>query len=54
VHPDHVIDLLLLAVLCAFFGLALLFVKACERIVGPDTEAERLTTEAAEPDEVAA
>jgi len=38
-------DLLLIAVLCAFFGLALLFVKACERIVGPDTETERLEVE---------
>ena len=38
----HMTDLLLIAVLFAFFGVALLFVKACERIVGPDTETERL------------
>jgi hypothetical protein len=41
----HMTDLLLIAVLFAFFGVALLFVKACERIVGPDTETERLEVE---------
>jgi hypothetical protein len=32
-----VTDVLFLAILVAFFALAVLFVKACERIVGPDT-----------------
>jgi uncharacterized iron-regulated membrane protein len=35
-------DLLLVLIMAAFFGLALLFVKACERIVGPDIEATRV------------
>ena len=34
-------DLLMLAVLVVFFAVALLFVKACERIIGPDTELAR-------------
>jgi hypothetical protein len=29
-------DILMLAILVVFFALALLFVKACERIIGPD------------------
>ena len=33
-------DVLLLAVLVAFFALAVLFVRACERIIGPDLEAD--------------
>jgi hypothetical protein len=33
-----VTDLLLLGIICGFFGLALAFVKACERIIGPDIE----------------
>jgi hypothetical protein len=49
-----VTDVVLLAVLCAFFGLAVVFVKACERIVGSDTGAERVATEPALSDEVAA
>ncbi len=32
-------DLLFLAILVVFFALAVLFVRACDRIVGPDTEA---------------
>jgi hypothetical protein len=40
-----VTDLLLITVLFAFFGVALLVVTACERIVGPDTETERLEVE---------
>jgi hypothetical protein len=35
-------DLILLGVLVAFFALAVLFVKACERIIGPDVEATRI------------
>ena len=33
-------DVILLAVLAAFFALAVAFVRACERIIGPDVEAE--------------
>jgi hypothetical protein len=33
-------DVLLLAVLVAFFALSVLFVRACERIIGPDLEAD--------------
>jgi hypothetical protein len=35
-------DLLMLAILVAFFALAVLFVRACERVIGPDVEAARL------------
>ena len=31
-------DVLMVALFAGFFGLALLFVKGCERIVGADTE----------------
>ena len=34
-------DILMLATLVAFFALAVVFVKACERIIGPDIEAVR-------------
>jgi hypothetical protein len=34
-------DILMLAILVAFFALAVVFVKACERIIGPDIEAVR-------------
>jgi hypothetical protein len=30
------VDVIMLAIMCVFFALALLFVKACERIIGPD------------------
>ena len=33
-------DVLLLAVIAAFFALSVLFVRACERIIGPDLEAD--------------
>ncbi len=39
-----VTDLLFIAVLTAFFALSVVFVKACERIIGPDTEAQRADT----------
>jgi hypothetical protein len=48
-----VTDIILIAVLVAFFALAVLFVRACERIIGPDVEAERVT-DAPGPDQVAA
>jgi hypothetical protein len=33
-------DVLVIALLVAFFSIAVLFVRACERIIGPDLEAE--------------
>lgn len=33
-------DVLAIAALTAFFSIAVLFVRACERIIGPDLEAE--------------
>ena len=35
-------DVLMLAILVAFFALAVVLVKACERIIGPDIEATRV------------
>ena len=35
-------DVLFLAILVAFFAVAVVFVKACERIIGPDVEAARV------------
>ena len=34
-------DVIFVALLTAFFGLAVVFVKACELIIGPDVEAAR-------------
>jgi hypothetical protein len=34
-------DVIFIAILTAFFALAVVFVKACERIIGPDVEAAR-------------
>jgi hypothetical protein len=34
-------DVMFVAILTAFFALAVVFVKACERIIGPDVEAAR-------------
>ena len=34
-------DVIFVAILTAFFALCVVFVKACERIIGPDTEAQR-------------
>jgi hypothetical protein len=33
-------DVVLLAVLVAFFALSVAFVRACERIIGPDVESD--------------
>ena len=33
-------DIMLVAVLVAFFALSVLFVRACERIIGPDVESD--------------
>ncbi len=46
-------DVLLLAVMAAFFGLAYLFVKACERVIGADVEVARGST-APDADEIQA
>ena len=46
-------DVLLIAVLVAFFAVAVAFVRACERIIGPDVESDA-TAEATEPDRLAA
>jgi len=35
------VDVILVAIIVAFFALAVLFVKACELIIGPDVEAVR-------------
>jgi hypothetical protein len=35
------VDVLLLAMLVAFFVIAVLFVRGCEWIIGPDVEATR-------------
>ena len=48
------VDVILLAVLIAFFALAVLFVKACERIIGPDIEAVRAETTAIDEERAAA
>ena len=34
-------DVIFLTILVVFFALAVLFVRGCERIVGPDLEAEK-------------
>jgi hypothetical protein len=49
-------DLIFVVILTAFFALAVVFVKACERIIGPDIEAARSEAGAAETtdDKVAA
>jgi hypothetical protein len=39
-------DVLMLAILVAFFALAVLFVRACEKIIGPDIEAPAVESDA--------
>ena len=36
------VDVMLLGVIVAFFAVAVLLVKACERIIGPDVESQRV------------
>lgn len=36
-------DVIFVAILFAFFGVTVAFVKGCERIVGPDVSAETIT-----------
>ena len=47
-------DVVFVAVLVAFFMLAIVFVRACERIIGPDLEAGASATDTAEPERHAA
>lgn len=47
-------DLAALVFLAAFFALAVVFVKACERIIGPDVEATTTEADAPAEDKVAA
>jgi hypothetical protein len=49
-----VTDLVLITVVVAFFAVAVLFVKACERIVGIGSEAELLDSSQPEHEETAA
>ena len=46
-------DILFLAILAAFFGIAVLFVHGCERIIGPDVESEG-AVDASDSEQVAA
>jgi hypothetical protein len=46
-------DVIFLAVLIAFFALAVVFVKACERIIGPDLESQ-LSVDETDADRAAA
>jgi hypothetical protein len=49
-------DVLFVAILVAFFALAIVFVRACDRIVGPDTGSLDVadTSATSDTDEVAA
>jgi hypothetical protein len=49
-----VADVLAVVALVAFFALAVVFVRACERIIGPDLEAEVAATDTTDPDRRAA
>jgi hypothetical protein len=48
------VDVILVAILVAFFALAVLFVRACELIIGPDIEAERAGATTADDEPAAA
>jgi hypothetical protein len=43
-----VADVIFLAIIVGFFAVAVVFVKACEIIVGPDTESQRVEETEAE------
>jgi hypothetical protein len=47
-------DILMLAIFVAFFAVAVVFVKACERIIGPDIEAVRAENASTDDEAVAA
>jgi hypothetical protein len=49
-----VTDVILLAVIFAFFGVAVVFVQACEHIIGPDLESQTTAVDATETDRAAA
>jgi hypothetical protein len=49
-----VADVLFLAILVAFFAVAVVFVRACERIIGPDLEAEATIADTTTPESAAA
>ncbi len=38
------VDLIFLGIIVGFFAVAFMFVKACERIIGPDVESTRVDT----------
>jgi hypothetical protein len=44
-------DVIFVAMLVAFFALAVVFVKACERIIGPDLEAARSEVASSDTDD---
>ena len=44
-------DVIFIAILTAFFALTVVFVKACELIIGPDLEAGRSESAAASTDD---
>jgi hypothetical protein len=48
------VDVILVAILLAFFALAVLFVKACELIIGRDIEAARAGATTADDEPAAA
>jgi hypothetical protein len=47
-------DVIFLAVLVAFFALAVAFVRACEHIIGPDLVSQTTVVEAADSERAAA
>ena len=48
------VDVIVVAILVAFFALAVLFVKACELVIGPDIETVRAGTTATDDEPAAA
>jgi hypothetical protein len=48
-----VTDVILLAVIFAFFALAVVFVRACEHIIGPDLESQTTAVDATDTDRAA-
>ena len=44
-------DVIFVAVICAFFALCVVYVRWCDRIIGPDVTSS--TVDAGEPDRVA-
>jgi len=46
---DDMADVVLVLVTLAFFGLGVLLVRACDSLIGPDTEAESPATALDEP-----